>query len=175
MMEAKTNRYAKRSATGLNSLASQASPLIKKMLKKNGITAVELFGAWEQIVGEEVAKFTIVQKLDFGRGKKDNGCLYVIVPSGAYALELQYKEPFIIERINTYMGYLAVGSIRIIQDASFEKKVANKNNLPIIKKNVVSVEEENYINSITENVANNRLKNILISIGKAVFSHDKEE
>ena len=88
------------------------------MLGSRGFVAVDILAGWHEIVGEELAEFCLPQKIDFPRGQKSNGTLYLNVASGAFALEIQHREKFILEKINTRFGYQAVAKIKIVQNSS---------------------------------------------------------
>jgi hypothetical protein len=53
-------------------------------------------------------------KLAFPRGQATLGTLHVRV-TGPFALELQHLTPQVIERINGFFGYAAVGRLALIQ------------------------------------------------------------
>jgi hypothetical protein len=69
---------------------------------------------WAAIVGETIAERSLPLRLSFTGGERREGTLHVRV-SGALALELQHLEPQVLERINGYFGYRAVGRLRIHQ------------------------------------------------------------
>lgn len=148
-------------------------PLVKKVLGQKGLVAIDLIQEWEQIVGEELAEFTIPWKIDFKKNERNNGVLSVYVPSGAFALELQHRESFILNKINMYFGYQAVSSLKIIQNSSFDVVKENKIGCERKQKALVSPQEENYIKELAEGVENSALKQKLEELGRSVFSENK--
>ena len=100
--------------------------------------------------------------------------MHLSVLSGAFALEIQHREKYILEKINTHFGYQAVSKIKITQDSSLatEKLDKSDDEKPQI---TVSPEEENYINDLTSDLNNTELKKILVKLGKSVFNDNKRE
>ena len=70
---------------------------------------------WPQIVGDDMARHTVPEKIVFSRDGATGGTLHLKTDSGAFAMELQHNEPQVIERINTFFGYRAVVRIKLIQ------------------------------------------------------------
>lgn len=155
-----------RQANGLNSLSRTLDSFSRKILGSRGFVEVDILTEWDKIVGSELAQYSFPQKISFGK-EKNNGTLYLAVPSGAYALELQQRSKFIIDRINTYFGYNAVSNIKIIQNAGMVPL-----QLPQEKKHKISVtqEQKDQITALTNEINNEDLKNILIKLGENIFS-----
>jgi hypothetical protein len=92
-----------------------AAPVLAKQgLGKEGIGGARLLSEWPSIVGETLAKASWPMKLSFPRGERREGTLRLrVLP--ALALEIQHREPVLLERINGYFGYNAVARIAIVQ------------------------------------------------------------
>lgn len=163
----------RRSSGQFQSLAKSIMPLARSVLGKKGFVEVDILTNWAGIVGEELADYTFPQKIDFKREMKTNGILHLMVPSGAFALEVQHREKFILQKINTYFGYSAVSGLRIIQNASINLKdmLPKDNSHP--RKKLVTAEEENYIKDLAEEINHPELKEILIKLGQSVFTDNK--
>ena len=155
-----------RQANGLNRLSRTLDSFSRKILGSRGFVEVDILTEWDKIVGSELAQYSFPQKISFGK-EKNNGTLYLAVPSGAYALELQQRSKFIIDKINTYFGYNAVSNIKIIQNAGMVPL-----QLPQEKKHKISVtqEQKDQITALTNEINNEDLKNILIKLGENIFS-----
>ncbi len=69
---------------------------------------------WTAIVGEALARHTAPDKLTPARGTGYGATLRVRAESSV-ALELQHREPQILERINGHFGYRAVSRLTIVQ------------------------------------------------------------
>ncbi len=161
-------------AEGLNLLASDMEGLVQKLLGSKGLIQTDILRNWQKIVGENLAHCTLPQKLDFKKDKRDEGTLFLIVSSGALALEVSQKTPIIIEKINTYFGYKAVNHIKIIQqEVFFEDKIVNVADMQ--KKKLVTEQEQNYISQISQGVEHEELKARLQSLGESILRSLKEE
>ncbi len=103
----------KRSAPGLRSVAAPVSKVARPMLKRRGLAGGRIVAEWPQIVGAGLAKCSCPEKLSPARGENE-GVLRIRV-DGPLAIELQHLEPQIIERINGYFGYRAVGRLAMVR------------------------------------------------------------
>ena len=151
-------------------VAKNIRTLARKILGKNGIVQVEVLSRWEEIVGPDLAAYSFPEKIEFRANQRSGGIVHLLVPSGAFALELQHRERQILAKINVYFGYDAVSSLRIRQDSEirFEelrKTPAPKKEEPLL----VSDDEKNYIQEISHDVTDAKLKEILIKLGYSVF------
>lgn len=156
-------------------LSRNISPLTRSLFGKKGFVEIDILTNWDKIVGQELADYTFPQKIDFKREQKNNGILHLQVPTGAFALEIQHREKYIIERINAYFGYNAVCNIKILQNNSLPLKSGNQDLEESLDKNLVTAEEENYINSLAADINNSKLKEILIKLGQSIFNDNKKE
>lgn len=160
---------------GLASLSKAILPLASQVLGKKGFVEVDILTNWGNIVGDELATYSFPQKIDFKRNQRNDGILHLNVPSGAFALEIQHREKFILEKINTYFGYNAVSGLKIIQNNEFSIADIKEINQPQTKKNLVTTEEENYIKDLAGELKDSSLKEILIKLGQSVFNNNKSE
>ncbi|GLQ05698.1 DUF721 domain-containing protein [Sneathiella chinensis] len=83
-------------------------------LVKRGFAHADILSNWETIVGPTLANVSSPERLNFTRHKNNDASLKVRVMPG-HAPEFQHFEPLIIERINSFFGFRAVGRIQIIQ------------------------------------------------------------
>jgi hypothetical protein len=86
----------------------------RRTLGRHGLAEGGLIADWTAIVGAMIAERSLPLRLSFAGGERREGTLHVRV-SGALALELQHLEPQVLERINGYFGYRAVGRLKIHQ------------------------------------------------------------
>ncbi len=108
-----------------------ASGLLNKVFSDRGFTTREIITQWATIVGPELAQVTSPERLRWPRQSSaqtesgvqesyDSAALHIRV-EGPIAIEVQHLAPQIIERINQFFGYPAIGSIRIIQAPVWEQ------------------------------------------------------
>ncbi len=159
-----------RRTDGLVNMSGLLMPLAKKMLGKKAFAEADVICNWQNIVGENIASFSRPLKIEFKKGEKINGCLYIETLSGAAALELQMKTKLIIEKVNTFFGYGAVQNVKILQNLQ-DVPVKPINNH---EKILVSKEEESYIENAVGEVKNKTLAEALQNLGRAVVKNNKK-
>jgi hypothetical protein len=104
-----------RRRAGLHALAKTLPKITKRALGVRGFAEAGLLGDWPNIVGKEIAARCLPRKLERPRpGRRGEAVLTLRVEAGC-AIELQHLEPVLIERINGYFGYRAVGRLRLLQ------------------------------------------------------------
>lgn len=158
----------------LTNVAKVTAPLLRQLLGNNGVIFLELLKSWPEIVGKELSGYCLPQRFYFKKDERTNGCLYISVLSGAFAIEIQQKQKFIVERINAFFGYPALSGIKICQSGNPDDFLADKKNIDKVKKNVVSAGEESYITELTKNINNDELRQSLENIGRAIFSRKSD-
>lgn len=165
----------KRTTKDLQSLSKMVLPLAKRLLGKKGFIEVDIITNWAKIVGNDLAQYSFPQSISFRRDEKNNGILHLMVPSGAFALEIKHRETRIISQINTYFGYNAVCSLKIIQnnELNIGDETPKKKLSP--QKTLVTKEEENYIKAQVDDVKSPKLKEILIKLGQSIYSNNNVE
>jgi hypothetical protein len=99
--------------------------LTRTAFEKFGFSTAALLTDWAQIVGPQLALTTspdrikwpksVDQDMAGGRTGPRSGATLHISVEPARALDVQYKTQLIIDRINSYFGYRAVGDLRIVQ------------------------------------------------------------
>jgi len=170
------NEQERKRGTGdLTALGRTLMPFAKRLLGAKGLIGADVILHWQEIAGDELAAFSRPLKIDFRRGEKNNGVLFVEVPSGGFALELQHKEKLIIDRVNVYFGYAAVSRVKIVQNNGFKLNEAPGHKCERLQKTLVTPEEEIYIKQLSEDVQNTDLQNILFRLGCRVWGQVKSE
>lgn len=154
----------------LLSVAKMLKPLAKNLLGKNGFTEVDLLANWYEIAGE-MAEYTLPKHISYQKNNRTNGILSIEVPSGAFALELQHREKFIVAKINAYFGYDAVAKIKILQNA--EMPLQDVDDVGNVEKMLVTEEEENYIKKLSDGICNQELQIQLERLGQKIFYSNK--
>ena len=165
---------SERKSKDLTSISKTLMPLAKQLLGTRGFMETDLLTNWKHIIGEELARYSLPQKLTFRKDERTDGCLTIAVLSGAFAMEIRQNEPRILDKINTYFGYKAVSKLKIIQNTNPEYFLISKKNIDNVKKNLVTEAEESYITELTKDVSNPELKETLKNLGIAVFNRRKE-
>ena len=135
---------------------------------------MELLSSWKLIVGDDIAQYSLPQKLSFPKDERSNGCLTIMVPAGAFAMEIKQNETRIITKINTFFGYPAVDKIKILQNGTPENFLTPKKPIDKVKKTVVSAEEESYITELVKGIERDDLREAVERLGRAVFENNNK-
>jgi hypothetical protein len=106
--EARSRRGAMRA------LAVDVPHIVKPVLGKRGFVEGQLVAQWADIVGSDLARHMLPEKLAFPSGQRRDGTLRLRVESG-FALEAQHREPQILERLNAFFGYRALARLALVQ------------------------------------------------------------
>jgi hypothetical protein len=110
--------------------------LTRPAFERYGFSAAALITDWETIVGADLARYTMPERLkwpkrvewtgnevsDEDRGRP--GATLVLAVAAGRALDIQYRSAQLVERINSYFGYRAVADLRIVQVASIGSPTA---------------------------------------------------
>ena len=85
---------------------------------KQGFAARELVTRWPEIAGNDIAAFAEPLKMQWPRpveGQPQEPATLVLRVEGPMALEIQHRSDVILERVNRFFGWHAVGRIALRQ------------------------------------------------------------
>jgi hypothetical protein len=94
------------------------SDVFKDAYAKQGFAARELVTRWAEIAGQDVAAHSEPLKLQWPRpveGQQQEPATLVLRVEGPMALEIQHKSDIILERVNRFLGWSAVGRLALRQ------------------------------------------------------------
>lgn len=110
-MSYKDNRTQIRSRAAGKTLNEVLQKATKPLYKKRSQTERRLFTEWPLIVGAELAKYTVPEKVLY-RGEEK---VLQLAADSMAALTLQHQEPKILQQIGTYFGYQGITRLKITQ------------------------------------------------------------
>jgi hypothetical protein len=99
-------------------LADVANPLLAGSFARQGFASAELVTRWPDIVGAEIAQHAEPLKMQWPRvpdGQAPEPGTLVLRVEGPAAIEIQHLAPQILERVNRFFGFAAVGRLAIRQ------------------------------------------------------------
>jgi hypothetical protein len=82
--------------------------------RRFGFVQSSIVSRWREIVGDRYAAVSSPESIRFPAGKRSDGVLNLIV-EGAHAPMMQHVAPVIVERVNRFFGYQAVGRVAFRQ------------------------------------------------------------
>jgi hypothetical protein len=113
--------------------------LTAPLFKKHGFAQGDVLANWPQIVGEQVASLSRPDKIRWPRDSegKSGGTLHIRVQAGR-GLEVEYLASGIIERVNAFLGYGAVTSLKVLQAHDFRSSIKTKITQPVAPATVLA-------------------------------------
>ena len=110
----------------IRKLAELTSEFMADAFRKQGFAASELVTRWKDIVGSEIAAHAEPVKLQWPRevnGEPGEPATLVLRVEGPVSIEIQHQSAVILERINRFFGWQAVGRIALRQAPLSRPKV----------------------------------------------------
>lgn len=107
-------RPSRRGPVMLSELVGKA---IGPLTARRGFAAADLIAAWPEIAGARFADCTRPEKIVWPKGEANEwrAALLVVKVDGPRAVFFQHEAGQVIERVNAFLGYAAIGRIRIVQ------------------------------------------------------------
>lgn len=133
-------------------------PLTRPVLKKQGLAGTRILTEWNSIVGPQLSRHTLPEKLSFPKGKKSGGTLTIACENG-FATELQHMQPMILDRVNSYFGYQAVIRVTISHSFTHAPEPSRPPMQPTLRKEALG---------LTETVDDPELKQALSSLARTL-------
>jgi hypothetical protein len=96
-------------------LAATVVQLTTPSARRFGFSDAALLGAWAGLVGDRLAAATLPERITYPLRRRSDGTLRLRVANGGLALELQHLQRELIDRINTHIGYPAIGRLHLVQ------------------------------------------------------------
>jgi hypothetical protein len=101
-------------------LADLIDDCLAPALKAQGFAGRAIVALWPEIVGERLAARSRPLKIDWPRrrpapGETPEPATLVVRVEGAFALDMQQAGPLVLERVNTHLGWRAVGKLVLKQ------------------------------------------------------------
>jgi hypothetical protein len=159
----------RRRGGGPRAIAGSLTQVTREVFGRRGLADGAILNDWPLIVGEHLARHSLPEKVQFPRGTRAGGTLYLRIDNGSMATELLHLEPLVIERINGYFGFKAVAGLRISQ-GPLVRSVERRRGSP---KPLAPSEEHGLAESLLD-VADADLRRSLESLGRAVIGRKRQ-
>ena len=151
----KYTKQRSRSIQGLRSFKDTLPVKVKKIINKKGNIYAEILNNWKYMVGKDL--FDICYPNKFKSSNTFRGSTLEVMVNRGCEIDVEYSKKTIINKINSFFGYVAINKLKII---AFEKN--GKNNLEKIK--IGSTKD---FSKKLKNIKNTNLKNALIDFIKS--------
>jgi len=99
-------------------LADLLHKTLNDAFAKQGFASTELVTRWAEIVGPEIADHSQPEKIQWSRpveGHMPEPGTLVLRVEGPTAVEIQHLSGVVLERVNRFFGWQAVGALRLRQ------------------------------------------------------------
>jgi hypothetical protein len=108
----------KRAKTQARPLADLVRRTLADTFARQGFASTELVTHWTDIVGQEIAAHCEPMRIKWPRGgdmEAPEPATLVLRVEGPVAIEIQHLAPVILERVNRFFGWRAVGRLALRQ------------------------------------------------------------
>jgi hypothetical protein len=99
-------------------LSGLLGPTLNEAFAKQGFAARELVTRWAEIAGAQIAAHSEPLKMQWPRpveGQKQEPATLILRVEGPMALEIQHSSDQILQRVNRFFGWNAVGKLALRQ------------------------------------------------------------
>ena len=155
-MQNKNNiKQRNRSIQGLRSFKDTLPNNIKKIINKKGYIYSETLNNWKYIVGDNL--FKVCYPKSFKNSNSFGVSTLLVMVKRGHEIDLEYSKKEIINKMNSFFGFLVVKKLRLISFDD-EKKIYSKED-----NNTSDVAKNKYYKKICD-VKNNEIKKSLIEL-----------
>jgi hypothetical protein len=146
-----------------------ATSILDPVMRKRAGMSTALLQCWDEIAGERLAANTRPERIAWPRRAHEDDpfepATLIIACEGAAALRLQHQTAEIINRANAFLGFAAIGRIKIVQ-----KKVVQT--VPLEKPSLRALTdgERARVASSVGPITNDALRASLERLGRSVLA-----
>jgi hypothetical protein len=149
-----------------------ASEILDPILRKRAGISIGLVQSWDEIAGPRLASHTRPEKIVWPRRMHEDDpfqpATLIMACEGFAALHVQHETGEIIGRINSFLGFNAIGRIKIVQ-----KPVRSEAARPKPRPRPLSADEEGRIASVVGGVEDDGLRASLERLGRTIIGSKK--
>jgi hypothetical protein len=146
--------------------------ILEPILRKRAGISMGLVQSWEEIAGERLGARSRPEKILWPRRAQEDDpfepATLVVAAEGIAALHLQHETGEIIARVNAYLGFNAIGRIRIVQ-----KPVATAQQRKRPAPRQLSGIEISQLSSAVSGIERDDLRASLEKLGRSVLGSKK--
>lgn len=149
-----------------------ATGILDPMLRKRAGISVGLVQSWEEIVGPRLARLSRPERIQWPRRLHEDDpfepAVLVVACEGVAALHIQHQTGEIVSRANTFLGFAAIGRVRIVQ-----KPGAPASKPPRPAPRPLSEAERSHLAGTVGGIEDTDLRASLQRLGASVLGHRK--
>ena len=148
------------------------SDVLDPVLRRRAGISMNLLQSWEEIAGERLGRQSRPEKIDWPRRAHEDDpfepATLTIACDGTAALLLQHETTEVMSRINAFLGFAAIGRIKIVQKQVADLSEQGKRPGPEL-----SGEETGRLAKMVGEIEDEGLKTALEQLGRNVLSSSK--
>ena len=153
-------------------ISDLASEILDPVLRRRAGISIGLVQSWDEIVGASLADRTRPEKIVWPRRMTDDDpfepATLVIACEGMAALEVQHQTTEILGRVNAFLGFAAIGRVRIVQKVV---AVDDRRRRPALRR--LAPAEEAGIAAAVRPIEDGGLRDALERLGRSVAGSRK--
>lgn len=161
----KNGRYAR-------PVSELVSDVLDPVLRRRAGISMNLLQSWEEIAGERLGRQSRPEKIDWPRRAHEDDpfepATLTIACEGTAALLLQHETTEVMSRINAFLGFAAIGRIKIIQKPVADRSKPDKRQDPELND-----EEISRLSGMVGDIEDEGLRAALEQLGRSVLSSNK--
>ena len=150
-----------------------ASELLDPVLRRRAGLSIDLVQSWAEIVGERLASRTRPEKIAWPRRLHEDDpfepATLVIACEGPAALHVQHETGEIISRANAFLGFAAIGRIKIVQKPISTARPERKKAL-----RPLADAERQRLAGLTEGIEDPGLRESLEKLGASILASSRK-
>ncbi len=145
-----------------------ASRILDPVLRRRAGISIELVQSWDEIAGPRLAGHSRPEKIRWPRRMHEDDpfepAVLVIACEGMAALHLQHETGEVIARVNAFLGFNAIGRIKIVQ-----KPLAGEKAKPKRAPRPLSETEKKKLADTVELIEDDGLRTSLEQLGATIL------
>ena len=153
----KYTKQRNKTIQGLRSFIDTLPKNIKRVINKKGHIYSETLNNWKYIVGDNL--FKVCYPKSFKNSNRFGVSTLLVMVKRGHEVDLEYSKKDIIDKMNSFFGYLVVEKLKLTsfdnEKKFYQEKSINKNN----------VTNNRYLNKIND-VKNEKIKKSLLELTK---------
>lgn len=163
---------AKRARGNAVAVGDLATQLLDPLLRRRAGMSIALVQSWDEIVGERLADMSRPEKIAWPRRATEDDpfepATLIIACEGVAAMRIQHETGEIISRVNAFLGFAAVGRIRIVQ-----KQLVRQEKPRAQQVTPLSDGDAARIDRLVEGIENEKLRASLVRLGHAIATRKR--
>lgn len=164
---------AKNTGRNARPVSELVSDVLDPVLRRRAGISMNLLQSWEEIAGDRLGRLSRPEKIDWPRRAHEDDpfepATLTIACDGTAALLLQHETTEVMSRINAFLGFAAIGRIKIIQ-----KPVADLTEQDRPPDPALSGEETGRLSKMVGDIEDEGLRTALEQLGRSVLASRKQ-